>query len=171
MVRKIPAAIGAALGLWVALAGAAAAQMSCDDWNTQAFFERAMTSDVQRCIKADAALEARTEYGWTPLHMAAAFSTTPAVVTALLNAGAALEERTERGFATPLHVAAANSETPAVVTALLNAGAALEARAEYGWTPLHMAVFDSETPAMVTALLSAGADLEARDEDGRTPLH
>ena len=69
--------------------------------------------------------------------MAAGGSAVPAVVTALVNAGADLEARDESGL-TPLHVAAGGSAVPAVVTALVNAGADLEARTESGLTPLHV---------------------------------
>ena len=43
---------------------------------------------VEALLETGANLEARTEDGRTPLHMAAALSTTPAVVVVLLEAGA-----------------------------------------------------------------------------------
>ena len=89
------------------------------------------------------------------------------MVTALVNAGADLEVRTESGF-TPLHVAAGISKTPAVVTALVNAGADLEARDESGLTPLHVASGGSAVPAVVSALVNAGADPNARDQANKT---
>ena len=78
-------------------------------------------------VNAGADLEARTESGFTPLHVAAGISKTPAVVTALVNAGADLEARDESGL-TPLHVASGGSAVPAVVSALVNAGADPNAR-------------------------------------------
>ena len=79
---------GLACALWLVAGSAALAQPSCGDWNTQAFFQRATAADGSRCLEAGADLEARGEDGWTPLHVAAGLSGTPAVVTALLAAGA-----------------------------------------------------------------------------------
>ena len=105
----------------------------------------------------------------TPLHRAAMFSTTPAIVTALVKAGADVNARAENGW-TPLH-AAGTSKTPAIVTALVKAGADVNARNENGgWTPLHVAAGNSTTPAAVTVLVKAGAEVNARDENGATPL-
>lgn len=48
---------------------------------------------------------ARTDIGYTPLHVAAAAAGTPAMIRILLEAGSDLEARTEAGW-TPLHLAA-----------------------------------------------------------------
>jgi len=69
----------------------------------------------------------------TPLHKAAIFSETPAIVTALLAAGIDIEARDEEGR-TPLHAAAMLSETPAIVTTLLDAGANPTAKTAAGAT-------------------------------------
>ena len=168
MTRQIPTAVGALLGLWLALATAAAAQVSCDQWDTEAFFAGATAADVSRCLAAVADPDARDKFGWTPLHFAATYSETPAVVTLLVNVGADPNARSLIE-STPLHLAAALSVTPAVVTALLNAGANPDARDEYGRTPLHVAAAYSKTPAVVTALLNAGADPGARTAAGKLP--
>ena len=76
-------------------------QVDCADWNTETFFEAAEVSDVIRCLQAGANLEARNEYGSTPLHGAK----TGEAVTALLEAGADLMARDNDG-STPLHEAA-----------------------------------------------------------------
>ena len=64
------------------------AGVSCEDWNTSLFFERADTSDVSRCIESGAKVDVRNESDATPLHFAALKSEVPAVVQALLDAGA-----------------------------------------------------------------------------------
>ena len=53
--------------------------------------------DISRCLKTRSPNE-RTETGATPLHQAAANSTTPAVVTALVKAGADVNVRDEDGW-------------------------------------------------------------------------
>jgi uncharacterized protein len=78
---------------------------------------------------------ARSDYGWTPLHFAASIGT-PAMIQALLAAGADVMARNEDGT-TPLHLAtickfACRSGT---IQALLAAGADAKAKDEKGKTP------------------------------------
>ena len=175
--------IGIALMAVFMTAGAgvpAGAETSCEDWNTGAFFERASAADVSRCIKegADVNAEWTHVYRYRPLHLAAIDSKSPAVVKALLKAGADVNAR-DAGGATALHFALrSDSTSPAVVKALLDAGASVDvwlSWAQDGPTairnPLHFAVADSESPDVVKALLDAGANARLRDSKGWTPLH
>ena len=160
--------------LWLAVAmGAAsdaAAEVSCDDWNTQKFFERADESDIFRCLKAGADPISRSIFnGDAPLHTAAAFSKNPMVVVALVKAGADPNARNLYKRTTPLHTAAALGKSPAIVKALVKAGANPNARDKYKQTPLHTAALEGKTPAVVEALLDAGAHPAARDKSGKTP--
>lgn len=129
----------ALLAACMVAAPARAAGVSCEAWNTGAFFERAAASDVSRCLKAGAKVSARDKDGWVPLHVAAWFSKTPAVVTALLAVEAKVNARDGDGW-TPLHRAARFSKNVEVVkTLLLAAGAEPAARDNAGKTPWHYA--------------------------------
>ncbi len=155
---------------WMGAASDAAAEVSCDDWNTQTFFMGADETDISRCLKAGADPISRSIFnGDAPLHTAAAFSKNPAVVAALIKAGADPNARNLYKRTTPLHAAAAFSKSPEIVKALVKAGANPNVRDKYKQTPLHTAALDSKTPAVVEALLDAGANPSARNKSGKTP--
>jgi ankyrin repeat protein len=105
----------------------------------------------------------------TPLMHAAGYNPSPAVITALVQAGAKVDDRDKDGL-TPLLYAATNS-SPAVVTALMQAGANVDGKAKYGLTPLMMAAAFNETPqcdSIILTLLKAGADPKLVSEDNKT---
>jgi ankyrin repeat protein len=102
----------------------------------------------------------------TPLMLAAANSSSPEIVTLLIEKGAEVNTSTSSGF-TPLMIAASN--TPELVSLLLANGAKIEARTTRNETSLMFAVWNS--PAEIgTLLIEAGADVNAKDVDGLTPL-
>ncbi len=180
--------------------GAARELTDCGRWNTPEFFRWANVTEVAACLETGAEVDARTESGRTPLHLAASAGADLTVIWRLIEAGASLNARTESGL-TPLHFAAANTDNPAVIAALLAAGAEVNAQSEDGWTPLHVAVEGNglaivlalldagasvnvrgfsplhaaargtDDPAVVEALLEAGADASAQDGEGKTPWH
>src|SRR5690625_1267127 len=95
--------------------------------------ETGTAEQVREAIAAGAHIEARDDYGRTPLMRASALGSAD-VVQALLAAGANIEARTDNG-GTPLMLAS-GYDSADVVQALLDAGADIEARNDNGWTPL-----------------------------------
>ncbi|HVK11858.1 MAG TPA: ankyrin repeat domain-containing protein, partial [Gemmataceae bacterium] len=103
----------------------------------------------------------------TALHIAA-FEGSDECVQLLLDAGAAVDPRTENGK-TPLMNAA--QARPSTVKLLLAAGADPRARDEDGTAPLHWAAMgEHDDPEVVRLLLASGADPGAKTLDGDTPL-
>ena len=169
-------------------------------WNTAIYFKTATVKDVKACIEAGADLNARDTRKNTPLLNAAMHNENPAVVQALLAAGADPNAQESYSYLhsaassgnlavvqallaagadphardwqknTPLLNAARHNENPVVVQALLAAGADPHARDAIS-TPLHEAAGNNENPAVVQVLLAAGADPHARDWSKSTPLH
>ncbi len=80
-----------------------------------------------RDLIVDLGARQEASQGWTPLHAAAQFSDNPAVITALVAAGAEVDAREDDGD-TPLHLAARYNYNSAVTLALLGAGADVTAR-------------------------------------------
>ena len=166
------------------------------------------TANLQALLDAGADVNARNKrgrrdpcsrsdgppLGATPLHYAAEYNQSVAVVEALI-AGRA--DTTVIGgdlLATPLHYAAAYNPSPAVTRALADAGADVNARVSltglsdgetirlHGYlgdttrivndmTPLHLAAMATSEAGVVSALVASGADVEARDAKDLTPLY
>lgn len=121
------------------------------------------TAQVEVLLRhgADTSIPASGEFpeGASPVLSCAAKNGVPGIVSALLSAGLAPNERDKRGWA-PLHDAAQGDHVE-VVRLLLRAGAEKDApTARGGWTPLHVACrFTSVACAL--ELLRWGADLAA----------
>ena len=102
----------------------------------------------------------------------------PQVISLLLNSGADVAARTERGV-TPLHLAATCSG-PEVVKLLLERGADVTARGYRMSAPLHSAMDDwhlgldtaCSPPdlAVIRFLLENGADVNARNDNPAHPV-
>ena len=122
---------------------------------------------VTALLGKQALVGARDNNGRTPLHLAA----TAEVASALVKAGATLEDRDECGR-TPL-AGAAMAGNAAAVEALLGLGANLRAVDEKGGTLLHAAALsqDEHAGAVIALLLAKDLDPNAKDVMGRTPLY
>ena len=122
---------------------------ACSYWNTAEFFEVANSGDVTRCLEAtifvrwflwqkEADVKVKDKDGDTPLHYAAKYSQSNAVIITLVNAGADVTAQGKNGW-TPLHIAARLCKPDQFIKALLDAGADVNAPTEEGETPLQEA--------------------------------
>ncbi|WP_341814104.1 ankyrin repeat domain-containing protein [Wolbachia endosymbiont (group A) of Nomada flava] len=125
--------------------------------------------DISRAIlNRNADIEARTNIGETPLHIANAYGQLK-IIELLVDKGASLEAKTNDGL-TPLHVAIQhNNTTPKIIEFLIDKGVNIEAKIKDDQTPLHHAVFKDRLD-IVRVLSSRGANIEAKNKDGKTPL-
>ena len=87
LVKKITAGGLAAL-LFVAGVTPTVAAESCQGWNTAKFFESATVEQVRACLRAGRSPNEQDTRGFTALHRAARDTDDPAVIEALLEAGA-----------------------------------------------------------------------------------
>ena len=135
----------------------AQAQVNCEAWNKQEFFETSTAEVATACLAAGADVAARADDGHTPLHMAAEFNENPTVIDVLVAAGADVEARDDDEY-TPLQRAASSNGNPAVLEALVEAGADLKQTRANGRTLLSLAAERNPNPAMIEALVTAEAE-------------
>ena len=112
-------------------------------------------------------LAEHNELGESVLHVAAKYNDNADITNLLLEAGAEVDVRDQRGR-TPLHYTGLHNAPVDIVESLIEHGADVKARDFNGATPLHYSrVFSCREVSI--ALEAAGADCEAVDFDGRTP--
>ena len=112
-------------------------------------------------------INARNNYGTTPLHRAAREGHAD-VARALLDSGAH-DVAKDKNRRTPLHLAAVYGHAD-VARVLLDAGASVYAPDKFDNFPLHLAA-DKGRAEVAKVLLDAGASVDARDTNDNTPLH
>ncbi len=123
---------------------------------------------IELLLEHGAEVDARTEYGATPLILAAWYDAPDTwAVQQLLAAGADPNARTQDGM-TPL-LRAVRSNKLELVPLLLSAGAELDARDAEGSSALHWAT-TSGLVEMAELLITAGLDPDVRGAEGVTPL-
>jgi len=120
---------------------------------------------VQRLLDSRADAEAKREFGWCALHVAAG-NGSDAAVSLLLGARATVDARSDDGE-TPLHLAAQEGKD-ATVRLLVSYRADVGATNSDGETPLHIAVqyVGSKCLDHIGALLELRADPAVRDSSG-----
>src|SRR3989442_7697464 len=123
---------------------------------------------VERLLASGSTINAFSDDGWTPLHLAAFFGH-PKVVELLLAHAADVAARSRNANGnTPLHAAlAANQRIAAGL--LIGGGADLNAGDAAGWRPLHLAAANNNLESL-KALIAQGADIATTNADGQTPL-
>jgi ankyrin repeat protein len=114
------------------------------------------------------AVNRRTHFGWTLLHMSA-FGGNVATTELLLKKGAAIDARAGSKFRnTPLQTALLSSQY-ATAKILLDHGADALIRQSRGFTPMHEAA-QSGRIDILQLLLDHGAEINSVADNGETPL-
>lgn len=134
--------------------------------------------------------------GITPLHKAAAVTGLEEMVEAMIQGGAAPNQKTSvgavsaaRGLAnlkasrnlwqtyysvynaqTALHIATKAKDAERTMEALLKHGGDANCQDSAGRTPLHVALVKMDPEAAVKLLIDSGANVNCKDVDGKTPL-
>lgn len=135
-------------------------------------FEAAATGDLphlRTLLAAESALiHSYSGDGWTPLHLAAAFST-PEAVSLLLESGARLDALSRNPQQNqPLHAALALGKNPETIRLLLEHGAPVNAAQAGGFTPIFSAA-SANRRDLAELLFSHGADPGQKSDAGKTP--
>jgi ankyrin repeat protein len=125
---------------------------------------------IAEIVAQGAEINAHTEEGITPLHLAAENSNNPAVIAELVNLGGDVNAVTKDNH-TPLHFAAEKNGNLIIIVELINQGAEINAHAKDGATPLHLAAEKSDNPAVIAELAKLGGKVNATDKNNYTPLH
>jgi uncharacterized protein len=124
--------------------------------------------ELESMLTDAAAVNRRTTFGWTPLHMAA-FGGNAVTTELLIRKGAAIEARAASIFRnTPLQTALLSGQY-ATAKILLDHGADALVRQSKGTTPMHEAALLGRQD-LVQLLLDHGAEINSVSDNGQTPL-
>ncbi len=116
-----------------------------------------------------ASINAKDEYGKTPLMLAAEYNQNPKVTEVLLRIGSSVELKDFGGY-TPLMLAVRSNPNPQVIKVLLAGGAKSFDTYKNNTTLLMLAARDNLSAEVISLLLSLGQEVNAKDFTGRTAL-
>ena len=162
--------------VWLVLTAATfnvQAQDECTWPDGSSSFATAPVEEVRACLRAG--FDPNMSVNWPPLHRAAHENPDPAVIEALIAAGADPNRKTT--FATrdsherwtPLFFAASFNPNPDVIRALIAGGANPDARCSQDENALWHAAEHNDNPEIITALIEAGLDPNVVDRYGEQP--
>ncbi len=114
-------------------------------------------------------VNARNEYGQTPLMIASGWNSNPEIVQLLIDNGANINGR-DIGGSTPLMYASQHTSNPEVIQLLIDSGANINGRDKNGYTPLMYASAHNFNPEVIQLLINNGANIDAMRENRDTAL-
>jgi ankyrin repeat protein len=133
-------------------------------------FEAATLGNLDRlkdCARDAAAVNSRSNDGFTALHLACFFGQ-PEAARLLVEKGALVDAVASNPMQLmPLH-SAASARNLEASRLLLEHGAPVNARQQRGWAPVHAAAQNGDR-AMVELMLKHGADPALANDEGKTP--
>jgi ankyrin repeat protein len=123
---------------------------------------------AERLVAEGSAVNAYSDDGWTPLHLASFFGHTKIAEFLLGHAADAAARSRNANGNMPLHAALAGNHKM-VAGLLIGAGADVNAADAAGWRPLHLAAANNNLDVMRT-LIAQGADVTAQNAEGLVAL-
>jgi ankyrin repeat protein len=136
-------------------------------YSTRQFWETATVATVSTV--PDKALKPGNKNG-SVLMWAAMGAKDPAILKALVERGADVNESDVIFGGTPLTAAAGKSERPEMIAMLVSLGADVHKRVNNGDTAAMVAAQYNTVPGIIEALDAAGADFAAKNAQGKTAL-
>ena len=136
-------------------------------YSTRAFWETAPVAAVAGI--PEKALKSGNPNG-SVLMWAAMGAKDPAILKALVDRGADVNESDSVFSGTPMSAAAGKSTHPEMIAMLVALGADVNKRVHNGETAAMIAAQYNHTPGVIEALKAAGADMAAKDDQGQTAL-
>jgi ankyrin repeat protein len=137
--------------------------------DTSSFHMAAFTGNLSRVkelVATGSNVNAKDEFGWTPLFWAACAGQTT-VAEFLIENKADLAAHDGEGHSLLHEAARARTDPAKLVELLIAKGADVNAKNARGDTPLHLACYAN----VAELLIAKGADINAKDRPGYTPLH